>query len=525
VSRRFGPRVAELEKELAAKSVAVLYLYQGVHESPDEVREDLQRYGCEARAILDADEVFGRELAIRTTAEAFLFDSTRTLRYRGAVDDRLGRGVVRDSAEHAYLVDAVDAVVAGRDVELEATTAPGCLLAFDDPADAPGVKAVEAGVEAGVKAVEVVEAGVKAGVEAELPPITYHDTISRIVQRNCEVCHRDGAVAPFPLTTFADLKGRRGMIRFVVEQRVMPPWFADHESGPWRNDRSLTEHDRRDVLRWIDAGCPEGDPADAPLPRHWSPPGEWTIGEPDLVLQLTEPVAIPADGFVDYQRRTIRVPIEEDRWVRRIELRPTAPEVVHHVRTYFRMDNGKRRWFEGWVPGQRPTEFRDGVAFLLPARSTLFLIIHYTPTGVATEDQLRIGIVYADEPPTQEATRIVFETRDFVIPAGAPDYAVTAEHLLQRPSVLRHLMPHMHLRGKSFLVEALLPDGTEMHLLELEEWDFDWQLTYELENPLELPRGTRGAVHAHRAQRYSANSSRNFAAITGARMWLPRSLK
>ena len=89
------------------------------------------------------------------------------------------------------------------------------------------------------------------------------------------------------------------MMEYVVEENIMPPWFADAGSGPWVNDRGLSERDRTDLLAWIDTGTPAGDPVHAHLPRQW--PEEWRIGTPDAVVQIPQAVSIPAEGYVDYQ--------------------------------------------------------------------------------------------------------------------------------------------------------------------------------------------------------------------------------
>lgn len=458
VSRRYGPALARLEERFADEPVRFLYLYRGEHETADAVREDMRKYGCRGRAVLDGEERFGPALGIRTTTEAFVFDARLTLAYRGAVDDRIGRGVTRDEARHEYVADAVDALLAGDRPRVEATTAPGCLLSFERAAPA-------------------------------LEGVTWHREVSRIVQRNCAPCHREGGAAPFPLARREDLAGRKRMIAFVVEERVMPPWFVTGEGGPWRNDASLEPEDAAALLAWIEADCPEGDPDEAPLVRTWPAPGEWTIGEPDEIIQIPEPILVPAEGRLEYQR-VLMPPTKEGRWIKRIEVQPTAPEVVHHVTAFYQDARGSERAFEIYVPGKPPTDFPLGQALYLPKGVRIEFSIHYTPIGVPVEDQTRIGVVWAEEPPEYEVIRLAASEREFEIPPGDPAYPVTTEVQVDKPILLRSLTPHMHLRGKAFRVEVDLPDAGTRTLLDLPEWDFDWQLEYELAEPLAIPAGS-----------------------------------
>src|SRR6185436_3645383 len=130
------------------------------------------------------------------------------------------------------LRSALDAVLSDDRPAIEATTAPGCALNFND------------------------------GLTASAPGITYHNRISRLIQNNCVECHRKGENAPFELTTYPDVKSNAAMIKKVVNKGIMPPWFANAQPGTFHNDRSLTQQERNDLTQWIDAGCPEGNPGD-----------------------------------------------------------------------------------------------------------------------------------------------------------------------------------------------------------------------------------------------------------------------
>ena len=295
------------------------------------------------------------------------------------------------------------------------------------------------------------------------------------------------------------------MIGSVVRRRIMPPWFAAAPESTdgglaihWANDRSLTDNDRKDLLSWIEEGIPEGSPDDAPLPKTY--PTEWEVGEPDLVLQLPEPFAIKANGTMPYQHARVETALTEDRWIQAVEIRPTDPSVVHHVLVFIQTgdaDEGGRGideeagFFAAYVPGNTFQVYPEGFAKKLPAGSRLVFQLHYTPNGTATTDQTRLGIVFSDKPPQRVIRNTGISNHRIAIPPQESDHRETASQNVPADVRLLAFMPHMHLRGKAFRYEVVLPDGRREILLDVPRYDFNWQLEYRLSEPLEIPRGSR----------------------------------
>jgi thiol-disulfide isomerase/thioredoxin len=245
VSRRYGTRLAELEKKYADQGVQFAYLNISEQDTRDDVAEDIERFGFEAPYILDPERKIGSRLQANVSSEVFVIDRAKTLRYRGAVDDQHGITFSNPEVDEEYLVDALDAVLAGYDVATSYAEASGCFL---------------------------------EGEVAYVPQrdVTYHSRISRIINTNCVTCHREGGVGPFALDTYEQVYGFRHMVQFMVTEGLMPPWYASPEHGEWSNDRSLSERDKRDLLSWIEAGAPEGNPKLAALPRDLKP--GWMLG-------------------------------------------------------------------------------------------------------------------------------------------------------------------------------------------------------------------------------------------------------
>jgi peroxiredoxin len=461
VSRRYGHELARLEREFGEHGVAFLYLNPGLQDVGEGAREDIDAYGFAAPYVSDPDGRIAGQLQAAVSTEVFVIDASGTLRYRGAVDDQYGIGFGLPEARQRYLRAALDAVLAGEPVAIAETEASGCYLEHDTARGVP-----------------------QRG-------ITYHSRISRIVQQNCASCHRDGGIAPFSLESYEQVAGYRGMIRWVVEEGRMPPWFASPEHGEWRNDRSLSARDRRDLLAWIDAGAPEGEARDAVLALAW--PDGWKLNrEPDLVIPIPEPIDIPAEGVMDYQYVYVKTDFPEDRWLQKIDFRSTAQDVLHHVIVYLEAPDADRRGalLAGTAPGVPATVYPDGLAKRLPAGAWIMFELHYTPNGRATTDRSELGLVFASGPPQQVVRTGAVGTTEFEIPPHAADHEVVAQTTFRRPVRIISFLPHMHLRGKAFRYELVHPDGREEILLDVPRYDFNWQLSYEPRVPMQIQPGS-----------------------------------
>lgn len=354
---------------------------------------------------------------------------------------------------------------------------------------------------------------------------TFYGEVLPILQARCQSCHRPGEVAPMSLLTYGDVRRWAPNIKRVVESRMMPPWTADSSVGVrFHNDRGLTETEIETLVSWIDAGVPEGDSAMAPVPREFV--DGWQI-DPDEVLTVPT-FEIPATGTVEYTYYILPYEFTEDRWVKITEMRPSNREVTHHliaylrppgssffrdypVGEYFIPEAGERAPAEGesgfqfrqilggYAPGWNPGEanFPADQAVFVEAGSTLVFELHYTTNGSPTTDDPKLGLVYLEgEPETRRLGSAVIN-RDFEIPAHAANHRVDAAVAIEHDVKLLSLTPHMHLRGKSFEMRVVFPDGRTEMLLSVPEYDFNWQLTYYLEEPLLLPAGTiiEGTAH------------------------------
>jgi peroxiredoxin len=441
IAELYAPKLQRIAEAYADKGVRVLGVNANRQDDIQELRAYVNRHGITFPVLKDHHHVLADQLGAERTTEIFLLDASRVLRFRGRLDDQYGLtersvGTKKDFAETHYLVDAIEALLAGREIAIKQVAAAGCVIGrerkiTDDKA------------------------------------VTYYGQVEPIVQRRCQTCHRPGEIGPFSLLDYDDVSGWSGMIREVVTNRRMPPWHADPEIGAFANDRSLTQTELDTLVRWIDNGTPAGDPADQ-LPPVEFPKG-WSIGEPDVVLEMSESFDVPAEGVVDYQWFKVKTKFKEDRWVQAMEIRPGVRSVVHHI-LVFAVDpkhpkrwqeetrGGERGFFAGMVPGGEAIRFADGTAKRLPAGATLMFQVHYTPTGSEKEDRSKIGLIFAKGPVKHEVhTRSAYNRRSLRIPPNTADKQVLAGYRFRRDVWLLRLMPHMHLRGEAFRYEAHYP--------------------------------------------------------------------
>lgn len=309
----------------------------------------------------------------------------------------------------------------------------------------------------------------------------------------------------------------------------MPPWHANPKFGEFANDAKMAKAEIELLAQWLKNGVPEGDNNDLPKPRVFQ--DGWALGKPDVVLRVPKPIDVPATGVINYQYATIDPGFTEGKWVRASEVRPGERTVVHHILVFIHPPGGDpvMRLFGvgfeslgGYVPGAPPMDLADGVARYIPPGAKLTFQIHYTPDGVARKDQSEIGLYFA-EPDSVDYTMqtIVAAELNLRIPATEPDHHVEAAHRISHDMALHTLTPHMHYRGKSFRYEATYPNGTREVLLDVPNYDFNWQNTYRLKEPKFLPEGTllRCVAKFDNSENNLANPDPNIVVGWGEQTW------
>ena len=346
--------------------------------------------------------------------------------------------------------------------------------------------------------------------------ITFTEHIAPIILQNCTPCHRSGEVGPFSLITFEDVSKRGKFIHKVTESRYMPPWRADHDFGEFKEVRKLTIGQINLIRLWVQDGMPQGPKTELLIPNFNV--GTQLKEKPDLILKLNKPFRIPTNNKEEYYLFSLPTNLKENKFVKAIEFRAGNKRLVHHSRIsvdttqIMRITDGKsiddstiaeygkikmkEEFWSGWVPGNNPIEYPDGVAKQLTAGSDLLINIHYAPNLLSNEiDSSLINLYFSKEPIKHHLKTFILQERDitnqpFEIPADTviTFYAKSVE--LPYEITMLSVQPHMHLLGKSLRSFAITPSGDLIPLIKISNWDFDWQMTYQYKNEQKIPFGS-----------------------------------
>ena len=336
--------------------------------------------------------------------------------------------------------------------------------------------------------------------------VSYSKEVAPILAENCAACHREGGIAPFALNSHAMAQGWSPMIREVLMTKRMPPGQIDPHVGDFVNSYTISVEDQQTLLHWIAQGS-QVDGVEDPLAQLTWPETEWAFGEPDLIVNVP-PQSIPATGVMDYIN--VVVPFEgltEDRWVRASQYVAGDRTVLHHTLNSIIPPEaqGRRRFLGGgspddpsitaYIPGAEPYHEPENTGGLLRAGSQLALQLHYTTTGRETVDASQIGIWfypegYVPEKRMSGQCACIFTPTWTSIPPNDPDFEMSESVTVSRDAYLHSFLPHMHFRGKRMRFEAQYPDGTSEELINIANYNYNWQLRYQLREPKLVPAGT-----------------------------------
>jgi len=452
------------------------------------ISEEAKEYGYDLNILIDETQIIGESLELSRTGEVFIVNPKNwSVAYIGAIDDRLTYENQKKEASEHFLKDAIDDLLAGEVVAVPRTESLGCLINFPN--------------------------------KYNKKSISYSQQVAPILLENCAVCHRKGGVGPWAMTDYNMVKGFSLMMREVIRTKRMPPWHADPFIGQFSNDRSLNNEEIKTLVHWIEAGAPKGEGAD-PLLGTVISQSEWAneeeLGPPDYVINIPA-TDIPATGVVDYQYKFVKNTVGKDVWVKAAEVLPGDKAVLHHVITSFgqletrgprkgRLKYRERKGLRGYAPGINSNPYPDGGGIFLPADVAFEFQMHYTPVGRATVDETRMGIWVAEEKPKHEIFSMMILNPRIRIPAGVKEHKESATRVVSKDALLYSVLVHAHYRGKKMVVAAYYPNGTTEVLLSVPNYDFNWQTSYDLEEPKFLPAGTTLIQH-----QWWDNSAQNLA--------------
>lgn len=354
------------------------------------------------------------------------------------------------------------------------------------------------------------------------PGPTFNNEVVRILQQNCQSCHHQGDIAPFSLMNYSDALAHASEMKDVTGARIMPPWKPVAGCGEFAQARVLSQHDIDTIARWVDGGAPQGNPADLPVPLNFD--SGWLLGQPDLVASNAETYTPPASGDM-YRCFTMPAHNTEDKYVSAIDIHPGDRKTVHHVIAFidttgesekldaadpqpgytcfggpgFTISSLDSATLGGWAPGSRPVMLPDDVAMKLPANARIVLQVHYHPHDpVPLPDKTEIGVYYANKIPKKILRMLPLANTTFTIPPGNANFQVSQvlPGFLVPNIHLYVVAPHMHLLGRKMQVNAYTPTGENMCLINIDDWDFNWQGLYRYKDPIAIPAGSTVQMNA-----------------------------
>ena len=494
LAKLYAPRLQNLADEFNGPSVRFI----GVNSNRQDSLEEFAGFVSDRKLSFDCCKDYDNKVAdqfeIKRTPEVVVIDRDLKIRYRGRVDDQYSPGVARSKPKREDLRIALRELLGGNPVTKPVTLAEGCLLGR---VKTPTLNANS---------------------------ITYAKEVSRILQRNCVECHREGEIGPFAMEEYEEVVGWADMIMETVDNGRMPPWHADPAHGAFANERRMPATDKEALREWVAAGAPFGNKAD--LPGELTFTTGWRLPrEPDLVVTMRDRAFhIPADGTVEYQYFVVDPGFKEEKWISAAEVLPGNRSVVHHSIVFIRPPDGVQfrgvGWLGAYVPGQKNLEYKPDRARRVPAGSKLVFQQHYTPNGSAADDKTKIGIVFANETDIkEELITLIALDQQFEIKPHVPNHTVHAVlPSIPNQGKLLSISPHMHFRGSAFSAElesnsrseleststnktapdssisnvdsAAKMDSSEI-LLNVPHYDFNWQHTYQFKEPIILKQSDR----------------------------------
>ena len=508
-SNNYTPTLLDFVKNFESKGVKFI----GVCENEltaDELAAKVKEFKLPFPVFVDAKQAIADAFKAKITPEAFVLDHNQVMRYRGRIDNMFSERLKRNPTVTDHdLKNAVEDLLAGKPVRTPVTTAVGCPIGGRD-------------------------------IVVKTPTtVTYHKDIAPILQKHCQVCHRPGEVGPFSLMTYKQALTWAEDIKAYTANRKMPPWKPSAAAFAFHNDRKLPEADIKKIADWVDGGSPEGDPKDAPKPPVFS--DGWVLGKPDLVLTVSDDFQLGPSGPDTFRCYVMPTNLPEDKYIVGFEVRPGNPRIVHHTLNFWDLSGRARELekqakekakaddrdrgpgysasmgvgflpgksprddvpalgnFGGWAPGQVPRFLPEGTGYMLPKGADIVLQTHYHRNGKPETDRTQLALYFAKKPVEKPYQALVLGPKNPLflnIPAGKEDHKIDGTIYLHTDCTMHSVMPHMHLIGKSVTVSMTPPDGKKTTLVEIKEWDYNWQETYWFKEALNLKAGTRLDIEA-----------------------------
>lgn len=476
------PKYRLLRTTWERQGITFLAINSSAGDSVDDVRlmDDLHNF--DLPILLDDSQLVAEGLGLTKAGEIIVLEPTRSqVLYRGGLDiepvrARPALGIEAVTGTEAF-ANILETAVAGEAASLDhtvSTPAIGCELNF--PARDTHANAVP----------------------------DYATEVAPLLEEKCVSCHIEGGIAPFAMDSHMMVQGWSPMMKEVMMTKRMPPAQVDPNVNHFTNARYMDAEDLQTLVHWIDAGSPRGESEVDPLTLITPPDSLWELGEPDYIVDVPA-FTVPATGVLDYENVTINLPFEEDVWVKSVQHLPGDRRVLHHLLSYIvpadyaeeiveGENDNYREFLEGYAPGKdEAATYPENTGMFVPKGSAVQMSLHYTTFGKETIDSTQLGLYFAEEEPEFQYSTYSLSHggRNIEIQPGVADHQMSASHVFEDEVVLHGLRPHMHYRGKRMRFSVIYPDGTKDQIINVPDYNFAWQPTYRLSDPMLLPAGSR----------------------------------
>lgn len=472
--RKAAKDIAALAEQFAGQKVEFLMLDSTGRADKAELRKAAEKAGISLRVLIDDTQLVAEELGLSRALEVAILDpAAKELVYRGALNDRFAEGKKARRASEHYVADALQAMMAGEEVTAQ----------FASNGDAIDF------------------------ASGELMSVSYANDVAPILEQRCVTCHQEGGIAPFAMSSHQMVQGWSPMIRETLITKRMPPGQIDVEyTNDFHGVNHITVEETQKLVHWIDSGAKNEGNTD-PLAELQTEVVKWGHGEPDMIVDIP-PQTIPASGTVEYRNLVLPLDLPEDKWVKAVEFVAGDTTVLHHIIAWAQApDNGSGRGgafgilnqgigLGAYAPGNAINTYPEGAGFPLEQGSGLILQMHYTTSGKETVDASQIGIHFWDEEPERPILGGSAADLEIDIAPFEANHEMVATKKFRKDSYLTMVGPHMHYRGYDANFKLVYPDGREEEVLNVPNYQFNWQKTYDFKEPKYMPAGTEMVFRA-----------------------------
>lgn len=472
--RKAAKDIAALAEQFAGQKVEFLMLDSTGRADKAELRKAAEKAGISLRVLIDDTQLVAEELGLSRALEVAILDpAAKELVYRGALNDRFAEGKKARRASEHYVADALQAMMAGEEVTAQ----------FASNGDAIDF------------------------ASGELMSVSYANDVAPILEQRCVTCHQEGGIAPFAMSSHQMVQGWSPMIRETLITKRMPPGQIDAEyTNDFHGVNHITVEETQKLVHWIDSGAKNEGNTD-PLAELQTEVVKWGHGEPDMIVDIP-PQTIPASGTVEYRNLVLPLDLPEDKWVKAVEFVAGDTTVLHHIIAWAQApDNGSGRGgafgilnqgigLGAYAPGNAINTYPEGAGFPLEQGSGLILQMHYTTSGKEAVDASQIGIHFWDEEPERPILGGSAADLEIDIAPFEANHEMVATKKFRKDSYLTMVGPHMHYRGYDANFKLVYPDGSEEEVLNVPNYQFNWQKTYDFKEPKYMPAGTEMVFRA-----------------------------